>query len=188
MADNVLRMADAQATRARFLQSSGHALFLSSPSSSRHLMTERSQLMHSTETNPDSCTACGSIFLSGWTASLGLASTKLKSKARTKCSEEQAQEKTQYLKCGICHRVNKATVTHPIKTKRQKIIQSDKDPKAQPATDPMPEPVVEKSTKSLSSKQRAKVRRDREGLQSLLNRSTQHRTAPTLNLMDLMKK
>ncbi|KIW98322.1 uncharacterized protein Z519_01906 [Cladophialophora bantiana CBS 173.52] len=46
---------------------------------------------------------------------------------------------------------------------------------------------LEKSTKS-SSKKRAKARKDREGLQALLNRSMQTKGVPSLSLMDLMKK
>lgn len=188
MADTGLRMADAQASRSRFLQGSAHALFLSSTSTSRYLMTEKSQLMHATETKPDSCLACGSPLLAGWTASFGLASTKLKSTRNTKGREEQARHKTRYLKCEVCHRVSKATVTYPLKSKHKRMMQDDKGPKLQLVAQPVPESVPEKSTKAMSSKRRAKARRDREGLQNLLNRSSQNRTAPTLNLMDLMKK
>jgi hypothetical protein len=190
MADTILRMADAQASRSRFLQDSARALFLSGTSTSRYLMIERSQLMHATENKLDSCSACGSLLLPGWTASYGLASTKtkLKSTRNAKSREEQAHQKTRYLKCEVCHRVTKATVTFPLKSKQKRMMQNERGPKAQSVAPPAPESVPEKSTKTLSSKQRAKARRDREGLQSLLNRSSQNRTASTLNLMDLMKK
>ncbi|KEF53997.1 uncharacterized protein A1O9_09792 [Exophiala aquamarina CBS 119918] len=181
-------MVDAQAARSRFLQASGHALCLSSPSTSRHLMTESSQLTHWAEASPDSCTACGSLFLPGWTMSFGLASTNQKSESKAKSPEKQAQEKTRRLKCGVCHRVTKATMSYPIKTRRQNIIQSGKSPKAQLVAGPEPGLVNGKSSKPLSSKQRAKARRDRDGLQSSLNRNAQNRMAPALNLMDLMKK
>ena len=188
MTDTALTMRDAQALRTSFLQASGYSFFLTSPSTSRHLISERSQLVHSAGANPDSCTACGSLFLSGWTMSLRLTPTNRKSNDKAKMPKKPTQEKKRHLRCGFCHRVTKHVVTNPSKTKRQKVVQNEKASMPQPSSDPALEPVIEKSTKPLSSKQRAKARRDREGLQSLLNHSTQSRSAPTLNLMDLLKK
>ncbi|KIY01156.1 uncharacterized protein Z520_02708 [Fonsecaea multimorphosa CBS 102226] len=72
-------------------------------------------------------------------------------------------------------------------------IRGNQQPRAVPtarseevATEPA-DPLLEKPVKS-SSKKRAKARKDREGLQALLNRSMQAKSTPSLNLMDLMKK
>lgn len=59
--------------------------------------------------------------------------------------------------------------------------------------DEVPEPtsgtelLLEQSTKS-SSKKRAKARKDREGLQALLSKSSQNKSSPSLSLMDLMRR
>ncbi|KIV86899.1 hypothetical protein PV11_02480 [Exophiala sideris] len=48
-------------------------------------------------------------------------------------------------------------------------------------------PVTEQPNK-VTSKRRAKARKDREGLQALLSKSTQSKPSRSLSLMDLMKR
>lgn len=179
---------NAPALRARFLQSSSDALFLSSISTSRHLETQRTQLMLSNGTRTDSCAACGNLLLPGWTTIFGLAPVKSSSAAKTRGGREESRRKIRHLRCGACCRVTKETVTYSLNTRKKGVIPTVKAPSDQPVVQSGPELPPEKSTKTMSSKQRAKARRDREGLQSLMNRSSQNRSTPALNLLDLMRK
>ncbi|KAK5059889.1 hypothetical protein LTR84_009772 [Exophiala bonariae] len=188
MAETASQMASAQALRARFLQNSSDALFLSSTSTSRYLRAQGAQSEHFKDTRKISCSACGSHLLPGWTTTISLARGKPKSAPKLKGREAKPQQKIRYLKCEVCHRVNKDTVTYPLKTKTKTMFSNVVGPTVQQAAQPGLEPVPEKPTKTLSSKQRAKARKDREGLQSLLNRSSQNKTTQGLSLMDLMRK
>lgn len=188
MADIKSQPANAQALRAQFLQSSSDALFLSSPSTSRYMRAQGAQTEHFKDRRHANCSACGSPLLPGWTTTTSLARVNLKSAAKSKSRQEESRQKVRYLKCEICHRVNKDTVTYPFKTKNKGVISDEIAPAVKEAVQPGPEPVAGKSTKTMSSKQRAKARRDREGLQSLLNRSSQNKATPGLSLMDLMRK
>lgn len=188
MAEPLSQLVNAQELRARFLESSSDALFLSSISTSRYLGTQRAQLMLSNGTRNDSCSACGNLLLPGWTTSFGLAPTRLRSAAKPRDGGEDSRQKSRHLRCGACCRVTKETVTYSLKTRKKGVTPTEKAPSVQPVVQSGPELLPEKSTKTMSSKQRAKARRDREGLQSLMNRSSQNRATPTLNLLDLMRK
>ncbi|EXJ94113.1 hypothetical protein A1O1_02506 [Capronia coronata CBS 617.96] len=198
-------MADLQDVRTRFLQSSARMIFLASPSTSRHLSYQSSELEHTRSHGTTSraartvCEACGTLLLPGWTAStrFGTQRTTTTSQATV---DEKIRRKTVSLKCSACHRVTKQTaeikpnargsrrLKPPVRGQKRLQPSVPGDQEKETVHDELStDNSADKSTK-LSSKKRAKARKDRQGLQALLNKSAQNRSRPTLNLMDLMKR
>jgi hypothetical protein len=187
--------AAAQVARLNFLQDSARLLYLSSPSTSRTLMVESvaaDATRAKSSVSFEACASCGSLLLLGSTASRKVIYQRSK---KPRGGKRLLKQCSQSLTCRVCGRISKAPLIYQGRTKTIS--------KADPATDAMPvvrisnpetaqvvgtrTEVTEKPTKH-SSKQRAKVRKDRAGLQSLLNQSAQHKVLPSLGFMDLMKK
>ena len=184
-------MTDGTAARLSFLQTSARTLFLSSPSTSRHLLTQSTELAHSQNahfrTNPeDACAACGSLLLPGWSTSISLAPERSKTR-RGACSvEKHIHTKRLVRKCSTCDRITKGKVAYRPKHSK---IKATTAAASQTAVEgiAVTKPASEKSNRT-SSKKRAKARKDRQGLQALLDRSLQNKSSPRLDLMDLMQK
>src|SRR5262249_38838457 len=100
-------MADGNIARLRFLQASARAVFLSSPSTSRHLLTQsteiaRSQNVQFQTSQGDVCTACGSLLLPGWSTSTNLASKKSKNRRGATPKAQAPQPKILSRSCSTC--------------------------------------------------------------------------------------
>ena len=182
---------ETQKTRVDFLQASARILFLSSPSTSRHLSFQGLELADlqtpsGAYQSREACSACGNLLTPGWTSRTKAVTRLLKRRQVTRPEKEQARGKTISKQCQVCLRTSRETRILQLDTrKRQSRPSADfRKPVEEPIQD---QPVVEKSSK-VSSKKRAKARKDREGLQALLNKSTQNKPSPSLNLMDLMKR
>ncbi|KIW13693.1 hypothetical protein PV08_08884 [Exophiala spinifera] len=185
-----------QTLREEFLQASSRMLFLSSPSTSRHLQSQSIELAHSQPPPKtpnmarDACAACGNLFIPGWT-------TKTTITTRTGRRVQKPSPKTAIVRskivsnlCLVCHRTTREVGVFKVDTRKKQsktpgtaaVASTVSTEKSAPV-----EPVVEQPAKS-SSKKRAKARKDHEGLQALLNKSAQNKPAPSLSLMDLMKR
>ncbi|RVX67636.1 hypothetical protein B0A52_08165 [Exophiala mesophila] len=115
-------------------------------------------------------------------------------KSSGKLASDNATASTKVIKssqCLVCRRVAKQQSEMNGKVKRGILVTSKKTnaPQATSGRDtainPGPTPAAQPK---LSSKQRAKARKDRDGLQALLNRTTQTRSQPSLSFMDMMKR
>jgi hypothetical protein len=113
-------------------------------------------------------------------------STKQAKIAKATKDGRVSHRKIRSRRCSLCHRVTKDTVTVDLSHKKD-ARPSDKAPQERPEEVVSSDPNIEKQNKP-SGKKRAKARKDREGLQALLNNSVQTRSAPGLSLMDLMKR
>lgn len=181
--------------RTQFLLSSAQALLLSSPSTSRYLMREGHAVgsidpQPSRLTTENGCAACGSLLLPGWTSSTRMISRKMRSSRNDR--SDDATTPTRVIKssqCLICRRVTKQQSEMKVKVKRGTFasskdatqVTSGHDISLKPSTTLALQP-------KLSSKQRAKARKDRDGLQALLNRTAQTSSQPSLSFMDMMKR
>lgn len=177
-------------TRVDYLQASARILFLSSPSTSRHLSFQGLELAE-LQTPPgehqssEACSACGNLLTPGWTTRTKAVTRLLKRRQVTTPEKESARGKTISKQCQVCYRTSRETKTLQPDTRKRQSRQSAASRK--PVQEPIQYQPVEKSSK-VSSKKRAKARKDCEGLQALLNKSTQNKPSPSLNLMDLMKR
>ena len=180
-------MTQVQKQRLKYLQDTGHMLFLSTPAISRQLLCERNELgVRAMPTRPrsnDICTACGSILLAQWTMSSCLATTKVKIARKNLGKKPGARRKVRSQRCSFCYRVTKTAVA------LNKPCGKEEEPSST-GIESRPEEadISQLAHAKSSSKKRAKVRKDREGLQAMLSRTTQSKPAANLNLMDLMKK
>lgn len=186
-------MATAHDIRSQFLYSSAQALFLSSPSTSQHLLRERVQMdREDNKIIPDKmghvCLACGNFLLSGWTTSTKLVSRGKKSTANiNKRAPETSRVISKYLKCSTCGRTTKQR--SEVRVNKQRARHGQAEPPNLDTKAPAVVADIKPTTPSkLTSKQRAKARKDREGLQALLGRTSQTAPTPRLNLMDMMKR
>ncbi len=183
-------MNDAQQLRSNFLEAAARTLFLSAPAISRTLMRETEEL-HTTilavsVENKHCCTTCGSILVPPWTAETKFATKKMKIGKAGRDRKLFRRSKVRAQRCSICHRVTKTTIMFDPGARRGR----DKSPSVHEnhSNDaPSLDATMERTNKT-TSKKRAKARKDREGLQTLLNNSVQTRAAPSLNLMDLMRR
>jgi hypothetical protein len=171
--------------QAAFLEKSSYTLAISSPSTSAHLMTERLSLMpenereHTNFLRHDVCGACGTVTTLGWTA------TTPRTRS-TRRQHEGRRERKVIRVCLVCHRETVNAL--PTAPKAVKIAQTQSmDPSSsrlELGTPPTVSDVAEKT----SSKRRARTRKEKSGLQALLNKSKQStNSSSTLDLMDFMK-
>ncbi|EXJ74815.1 uncharacterized protein A1O5_01511 [Cladophialophora psammophila CBS 110553] len=186
-------MNEPQAVRVRFLQDSARMLCLSAPSTSRQLLHESVELVHGGSSHGDrrpgdTCTTCGSLLLPGWTASTKITDTKTKTSKKGHPQKRKPRRKVQSQRCSLCYRVTRAVITmgSSHRAKKEQLNSTVSGERPEEITESAGS-ALGKATKS-SSKKRAKARKDREGLQALLNRSMQTQGVPNLSLMDLMKK
>ena len=182
------------ALRRVFLENSSRYLAVSSPSTSAHLMAERLALniddgRAATKDLYDYiCVACGTLMIIGWNAVTRQSQQRTTSKTR-KC-ERRGRHNNFAQTCQVCHRET-ITVLHFEKdaTKTATKTARPKSKASIPPTQATENPLnVSKGAEKTSSKQRAKTRKEKSGLQALLSKSRQiAASSSTLSLMDLMK-
>jgi len=173
--------------QAAFLENSSRYLAISSPSTSAHLMTERIALSTDGERaaakglRDNVCNACGTLMILGWNATMGH-EHKLCSSTTQKPIRKRQRRLIQV--CQVCHRET-VIAWNAVKGGQPTSSPSttSKHPVEAPAT-------MNKGAEKTSGKQRAKARKEKSGLQALLNKSKQTSASSStfkLDLMDFMK-
>ena len=182
---------DRQESRTGFLQESARMLFLSSPSTSRYLSSQKNDLVLSGTARKqvrvkDACTACGSLLVPAWTSDAKAVTGKFKRGTDGTSKPKEHRNRIVCSRCSTCNRITKDVVKvqlPPRKSLSKPVAFHTKQEEA----DPHEEIVAEQPSK-VTSKRRAKARKDREGLQALLSKSTQSKPSRSLSLLDLMKR
>jgi hypothetical protein len=177
--------------QAAFLESSSRYMAISSPSTSAHLMTERIALRTDSEhaaakdLRDNVCNACGTLMVLGWNATMGHGQ---KPCSNTTQRPIRKRQRRLIQVCRVCHRqtvtalgvkVNAVKGGQPTSSPST----TSKHPVEAPAT-------LNKAAEKTSGKQRAKARKEKSGLQALLNKSKQTSASSStfkLDLMDFMK-
>jgi hypothetical protein len=185
-------MTDAQELRRMFLENAARNLFALTPATSKQLMLEHHEVGFSTSAyaSPEMCaycSACGSILLPQWTMDITFTTKQIKI-IRKVGGEKILRSKIRSQRCRKCRRITRTRVQIPHNRNKSKpeLVKAPQTGQEEiTSLDAGPET---ETTSKQSSKKRAKGRKDREGLRALLNKSVQSRTAPSLNLTDLMKR
>lgn len=200
-------MADAAAeARLRFLHASAHVYSATAPATSAQLMLQRHVEIagHAKPESSDglssSCKACGTILIPGRTSQISRvdkrapkkATLKPGSRKHTREKSSSVPEKCVRVKCLACHRFEDTPLQKPKTGSNSKIAKatsqaaSSSDTKAR--TDPESSPPGEPTK---TSTRRGRVRKQRGGLQAMLEKSRAP-VAPAsgfgLDLLDLMKQ
>ena len=182
-------MAKGDGLQAAFLENSSRYLAVSSPTTSAHLMTERLALNSNGERastkalRGNVCNACGTLIILGWNAMMGQ-----RQQTTSTATQKQIRKSRRKLiqVCRVCLRetVNAlAVIPNPVKATQPRSSASMTSNQATEAPRG-----ASKGAEKASSKQRAKARKEKSGLQALLNKSKQDSaTSSTLDLMDFMK-
>jgi hypothetical protein len=191
--------------RSKFLAEASQQLFATGSTTSAHLSAERNGLHSglrdsSKGTDFSSCRACGTIWVPGLSMELkttlpvtqGKRSTPGVSSTRTTITT---------VSCNACGRVARHVQLYERKSRSTRRTQQAASaiPPIAPDHATTVEEVTEQSAtgtprstpseSKLSSKQRAKARKDRSGLQALLKGSKESNpSAPKLSFMSLMKQ
>lgn len=172
--------------QAAFLDESSRNLAAAAPSTSAHLMTQRLALLSEDERKPANilrhnvCSACGTLTALGWTA---------RTARKSRSTQQQFKGKKPHKMIQVCLVCDRETVTDlHMAPKAVKTAQS----KSTGAMSSRPEPgtplAISDTGEKASSKRRAKTRKEKSGLQALLNQRKQTTTASsTLDLLDFMK-
>jgi ribonuclease MRP protein subunit SNM1 len=175
-----------------FLENSSRYLAISSPSTSAHLMTERIALSTGNERatvkgpRDNVCNACGTLMILGWNTTMRHEQKPCKSTTQIPIRKRQRRL---IQVCQVCHRETATTLSvkvNAVKGGRPTPSSSsttNKHSAEAPAT-------VDKRAEKTSGKQRAKTRKEKGGLQALLNKSKQASASSSslkLDLMDFMK-
>ncbi|CAF9917648.1 hypothetical protein IMSHALPRED_003710 [Imshaugia aleurites] len=199
-------MADAAAeAKLRFLHASGHLYAATAPATSAQLMLQRQVELagnarpRSKDESSSSCRACGTVLIPGWTSQTSRVakaaskanSLKAGSKKHTRRKISPLPEKYVRVKCLACHRFED-TLLQESKTNSN----SEKIKATSQATssDAMPKLDPESSTldkTSKASKRRERARKNKSGLQAILDKSKAPAPASSgfgLDLLDLMKQ
>lgn len=179
----------AASLRTAFLQDAAKSMATTSPSTASYLASESIQygLLNESQTKALTdkerqtfCTACGNVFIPGLNCSISRGD---KVSASNKLKTPQRRSIVYY--CQRCHHYTPFRLLSPERpafNKRKKGIATNAVSKQEVLTGPPSEQLKK------SSKQRAKARKDRAGLQSLLKKSKEEKTSsPQLSLMDLMR-
>jgi hypothetical protein len=168
--------------RNKFLRGAAQTMCASSPSTSAFLAAQR----QSTREIPEKefCLICGAVNMKTWQIKSRKTRRAQKNKnSKEKRSRHDARFATR--SCNTCGRVSKQSLEHqPRLTKQTRVDSLQKLPERRVERVPSESTTV--SQTKLSSKKRAKARKDREGLQALLNRSKSEHSS-RLTLTDLMK-
>jgi RNase P subunit RPR2 len=181
--------------RSTFLQDAAKSMAMDSPSTSSYLASESVQLelakRPQNEALPDHqrqsfCTACGNVFIPGWNCSVTGAE---RSTASNQPEEKSFQRGTIVYHCQACHRRTSFRLSPSPKTTNS--TGQGKDARRSPIVGiEIKRQGFANSTSALtktSSKKRAKARKEKASLQSMLDKSKKDtRISPQLNLMDLM--
>lgn len=180
-----------QDARARFLQDSARMLFLSSASTSRLLSFQSLELAHMRNSSEqkngvNACTACGGLLIPGWTTKIKIVTSKVQRKRAALPNEGDIRTKLVSRQCSFCKRVTRETTDQQWKPRGRQNKSSAAPPP--PAEETVHEEIGAEKASKVSSKKRAKARKEREGLQALLNKSAQSKGSPGLSLLDMMQR
>jgi RNAse P Rpr2/Rpp21/SNM1 subunit domain len=175
-----------------FLEDAAKSIATTSPSTASYLASESVQLKldggpqdeGSTDQQRQTfCTACGSVFIPGWNCLMARGD-----KVFALNTPNKARRHTISYRCLACHYRTDFILPSPKRVDSKKQVKNvvrsaafcvkEKHPKSSdPTTTPM----------KTSSKKKAKARREKAGLQSLLKKSKEETIAPPqLSLMDFM--
>ena len=168
-----------EGVRQDFLGAATRLLHAAKPSLSadlyiRHVEMQPSNAKSSDENYQLRCSACGTLSLTDW-------------HFHTRRTGSNRQ-RIAFRECSVCSRVTKLRGTS-----QTKLSQPGKTPIAEAVAMPVEKlPDVAKgkpdTAPKMSSKQRAKVRKDREGLQALLDKSRPVPNTTILSLMDFVQR
>ena len=183
--------------RTAFLRDAAKLMATTSPSTASYLASESIQveLAHGQPSKPFEdhqrqtfCTACGNVFIPGWNCST-VRGEKRKGPAPN--TGKHVGRATMVYHCQACHYHTTfciPSLTRPDNIIHKKHISGKTSIAVEGAHHKLSREPTAVATKT-SSKKRAKVRKDRAGLRSLLNSNKEEkdRTNPAqLSLMDLM--
>jgi RNase P subunit RPR2 len=185
---------NAAALKVAFLQESAKLLAIASPSTASYIATELNQmtLLHAapyttlSDTHRQTfCTACGNVFIPKLNCSVTRGTRETTSKGRRPI---KPKPQTMVYSCDACHRQTifqfpkmAKSANKPLQKKMAagSLVETRKD-------NAKTMDVATKVEKQ-SRKKRAKARKEKASLQSLLSKSKEERSAsPQLNLMDFM--
>lgn len=182
--------------RTTLLQNAAKLMAMISPSTSSYLASEsiQFQLANGQQSAPFEdqqrqtfCTACGNVFIPGWNCSIGRGD---KTKSSGLDARKIVRRSAVAHSCHACHHRTTVSMASP------KRLEKTTHKKHDPSSTSLPvEGAHQRScdikvapTKS-SSKKRAKARKEKAGLHSLLKSSKESHdatTSPQLSLMDFM--
>ncbi len=182
----------AAALKPIFLQDAARSLAVDSSSTASYLVSESIQFHLASGPKNEAllshqrqnfCTACGNVFIPGLNCSIVRGDL-----SGVKHGSRNVQRRTIVYQCQACF--HHTTLCLPL-PKAPHGGTEKKDPTRNKTSNletnhglPSNTPAVPTKT---SSKKRAKARKEREGLQLMLNKSKEHtRTSPQLNLLDFM--
>ena len=196
-------LAAAKLAKLNFLHASANLCSATAPATSAQLMLQRHIEMAS-DTRPSSkngsdssCKACGTIFIPGWTLQTSIVEKRASKLAIPKSGSKKhpgsllSAEKYVRVKCLACHRfedtlLQKTRISHRGETAKvtsQATIPTDAERNLDPGSSSL-----EKSTKA--SKRRDRARKNKSGLQAILEKSRTPAASSSgfgLDLLDLMK-
>ena len=195
----------AQDAKLKYLEASATMYACTSAPMSARLMLQRdlevSSLSSSSHaTDFITCKACGTTLLPGLTSKTTIESLRTANKCHdpSKCKrvepvriDENLIQKWVRVECLTCHRYTKIALNAAkggkLKSRQTSTVHI---PRERAATHPSPATPLKASTSNVSSKQRAKARRQ-GGLSAMLEKSKADSAVPPglgLDLMDLMKQ
>lgn len=186
--------------RHSFLATASQQLFESSPTTSAHLSAENVNLQRVHQRFRGlggCCRSCGTLAIPGVTSSLVTSRISGEPGPKRRMKQKSfTSRSTTIQQCLACGRHTKETITKPNKSVRA--ISTTVVPPLQAPAQPPPAASVPDSPgegskppstePKVSSKKRAKARKDREGLQALLNKAKPSAGPSKLNFMDMMKR
>jgi endogenous inhibitor of DNA gyrase (YacG/DUF329 family) len=182
-----------QGVQGSFLEEAGRHVYARSPSTSAYLISERLALSrlskeHQQMKHSDLCQRCGTLALGAWKMR-PIASGLLRDESVASASAARNRRQTAIRKCCRCGNVSSIQVDSPHKPSRSRSMQQ-RTVELQQAEEP-----AQRRTRSptrqetkVSSKKRAKRRKDFQGIQALVSRASAKSSHTALDLMDLMKR
>jgi hypothetical protein len=169
--------------RDKFLQGAAQMMRIHSPSISAFLSAQR----QSAREIPDECfcLTCGAVNIKAW--QIKTRQTRpVQQHCKSKEKGSRLETRFAIRRCNVCGRVSKQLLDHPPKIAKPlkvEILHALQERKCEK----VPSEPSTVSQSKLNSKKRAKARKDREGLQALLDRSRSEQSSSRLTLTDLMK-
>jgi hypothetical protein len=181
----------AQNLRDAFLERAACFSATSSPSTSAHLMAEKLDSLATSHTaagvmlRATCCLACGRLFVPGWTATTE--QKAIPTSPPVKRRRGHAIKKITHA-CHSCHRNTTTVIQQPRIVEGPRGVKSDRLLPAKSA--PLNALSKEQSPSRSTAKQRAKERKSKQGLQTLLSSRSKQKSgasSSSLDLMDFMK-
>ena len=197
-------MADSQPPsdlRSNYLDEAARLLLVTGPSTSAYLGAQNNELAAlpltrqvGTQTT-SRCISCGTLQVPCWTTSKSLRTKATLRKTGVdvvpskSCHDTvQKKRKTIMTTCLICNNIGSTAVVSNVRANSRLPQLSSTTSTTSPHANVQPQKSsMQLSGAKMTSKQRARDRKDRLGLQSLLQRPPRSTTGPGLDFMDLMR-